>query len=256
VLQSESEAQTRAPPFGHPPAIAGVLHVALPPKAEQQIWGDVQLVLVHGGGWHRPFAHVPPFAHSPVPVPLQSCVAPVGHALSHTSFVAGAPNPPPPPSATATGSLQQTCEPHCAALVHCVTVPVQAEAPDTHAYDGAPIAPAVRQQNGCVVEHDRVVEVGGHATLALTTIPASVTAPVPLEPVPVAPVAPVLLPVEAPVLVPLVPVDVPEVPVLVPLVPDDPLLVEPPHATPTATATSELTRIARTGFKTSHLRHP
>jgi hypothetical protein len=122
--------------LGHPPAVAGVLHAALPPNAEQQICGDVQLVLVHGGGWHRPFAQVPPLAHSPVPVPLQSCVEPVGHVVSQTSFVAGGPNPPPPPSATATGSLQQTWPPHCAPLVHCVTVspvPEQEAALATHA---------------------------------------------------------------------------------------------------------------------------
>ena len=86
----------------------------------------------------------------------------------------------------------------------------------------------------------------------LTTMPASLIwdpllvpelVPAPPE-VPVAPV----------VAVPLVPVDVPEVPVLAPLVPEDPLLVEPPQATPTATATREVTKNARTGFKTRYLR--
>jgi hypothetical protein len=255
VPQSESEAQTDASPFGHPPAMAGVRHVAVPPPAQQTI-GEVQLVVVQGGGRHCPFApHVPPFLHSVLPAPLQSCVAPVGHVASHTLFVAAPPNPPMPPPASlaATGSLQQTCDPHWAALVHWVTVPEQDAALATHAYVGAAMAAAVRQQN-CEGMHDVVVEFGGHAMVSLTTIPASFKVPVPL-----APVEPVAVPVDAPVPAPAAPVEVPEVvpdvPELVPVEPEEPLLVEPPQATPTATTTTEVIRIVRTGFKTRHLRH-
>lgn len=120
VAQSELAAQTLAP-FGQVPVVLGMVQAGLPRPPAQQISGAVQLVLVQGGGWQRPFAHVPPLAHSPVPVPLQSWVEPVGQLVSQTSFV-GALNPGAPPSAIGTGSLQQTLDPHCAALVHCVTV--------------------------------------------------------------------------------------------------------------------------------------
>lgn len=113
--------------------------------------------------------------------------------------------------------------------------------------------PGVWQQN-CEVGQESVVELGGHGIVSLTIIPESVTAPlVPLMLEPVAPVVPVV-PVVEPAVVPLVPVAVPELPVAVPLVPEEPLLEEPPQATPTATATSELRRIVRTGFKTRYLR--
>lgn len=135
VAQSESAAQTLAP-FGQAPVVLGMAQAGLPKPPAQQISGDVQLVLVHGGGWQAPFAHVPPFAHLPVPVPLQSCVAPVGQLVSQTAFVAGRPRPPPAASPIATGSLQQIFDPHCAALVHWVTVwpvPEHAAAVATHA---------------------------------------------------------------------------------------------------------------------------
>ena len=148
--------------------------------------------------------------------------------------------------------------------MHCVTVwpvPEHADALATHAYVEAPppimpiiAVPAVRQQN-CDVAHDNVVEVGGHAMLLLTIMPASVTPLlVPAVPeVPEVPVVPVLVPVEAPLPVPVVPVVAPEAPDAVPLVPEEPLLVEPPQATPTATTTTEVRRIVRTGFKTRYL---
>ncbi len=116
--------------------------------------------------------------------------------------------------------------------------------------------PGVWQQN-CDVGHDSVVEVGGHGIVSLTIMPESVTPPpVPLVLVPVvAPVVPVVpvAPVAVPVVVPLLPVAVPELPVL-PVVPEVPLVEEPPQATPTATATTVVRRIARTGFKTRYLR--